>query len=67
MGPSPIPASHFHIRWSSTSSLDWQRFQTRRDAILLADQLVRPGETYTVEEHSSSCPFCEQYKMAATA
>jgi hypothetical protein len=67
MGPVPVSASHFHIRWSGKDSLDWQRFQTRQDAITLASELVRPGETYTVEEHSANCPFCQQYKLAATA
>jgi len=67
MGPAPIPATHFHIRWFGKDSLDWQRFQTRQDAITLANEVVRPGETYSVEEHSSDCPFCHQYMMAATA
>ena len=67
MGPVPVCAAHFHIRWSGKDSLDWQRFQTRQDAIAVASELVRPGETYTVEEQSSNCPFCQQYKMAATA
>jgi hypothetical protein len=67
MGPTPISASHFHIRWSTKDLLDWQRFRTRHEAIEFASELVLPGETYAVEEHSSACPICQQYNMAATA
>jgi hypothetical protein len=49
---------HYHIRWSS-GKLDWERFSTRVEAEANAKQLVRLGETYTVEEFSdTSCPRC---------
>jgi hypothetical protein len=67
LGPTTISAPRFHIRWSVKDLVDWQRFQTRQDAIRLASELARPGEICTVEEHSPDCPFCEQYKLAATA
>jgi hypothetical protein len=67
MAPSPISTPHYHIRWSTKSALDWQRFRTRAEAEERADELVRENETYTIEEQSSDCPFCEHYKMAATA
>jgi hypothetical protein len=46
---------HYHIRWSS-ASLYWQRFKTHAEANVRATQLMRPGETYTVEELDANCP-----------
>ena len=39
---------HYHIRWSD-SKLDWQRFDTREEAEQAARQMLRRGETFTVE------------------
>lgn len=39
---------HYHIRWSD-SKLDWERASTREEAEQAAKQLVRPGETFTLE------------------
>jgi hypothetical protein len=62
---SPSPAvrlatktSHYHIRWSGTAALDWDRFDTRVEAEASAEQLVRPRETYTIEEFDGTCPRC---------
>ena len=60
-------APHFHIHWSSTDALDWQRFSTCEEASQRAQELVRPDETFTIEEYSTDCPFCNQYKLSATA
>lgn len=49
---------HYHIRWSRKKELDWERFDTRLDAQISAAQLVRPDETYTIEEHDEGCARC---------
>ena len=46
---------HFHIKWSSMDSLDWQCFNSRLEANTLAAHLVQPGETFTIEECSDDC------------
>jgi hypothetical protein len=51
---------HYHIRWSD-SKLDWERYNTRAEAEAGVRQLMRVGETYTVEEFSDSgCPRCRE-------
>ena len=55
-GVSPS-GKHFHIRWSQLS-LDWERFDTREEAEERAEQLVRDGETYTVEAFDGACARC---------
>jgi hypothetical protein len=47
---------HYHIRWSS-ASLYWQRFKTHAEAVR-ATQLMRPGESYTIEELDADCSRC---------
>ena len=46
---------HYHIRWS-TVGLDWESFGSSAEAS--AKQLVRPSETYTIEEYGSECARC---------
>lgn len=49
---------HYHIRWSD-SKLDWERFSTPQEAERAAKQLVRPGETFTVEHvDDDTCVLC---------
>lgn len=49
---------HYHIRWSD-SKLDWERFSTRQEAERAAGQLVRPGETFTLEHvDDKTCTQC---------
>lgn len=49
---------HYHIRWSGTT-LDWERFGTREEAEQAARQLVRPGETFTLERvDDKTCMKC---------
>jgi hypothetical protein len=50
---------HYHIRWSGNVPLDWQRFSTPEEAKASARQLVRQGETYTIEEYDETCPRCQ--------
>jgi hypothetical protein len=51
--------THYHIRWSGKVSLDWERFSTPEEAKVSAKQLVRGGETYTIEEYDKACPRCQ--------
>jgi len=52
------PKTHFHIRWSRTASLDWERFATRAEATLRALELARHGEKFTIEESEAKCSRC---------
>lgn len=57
----PPQQSHYHIRWSQLT-LDWERFDTRENAEERATQLVRDGETYTVEAFDGACARCGAFK-----
>jgi hypothetical protein len=59
--------SHHHIHWSGKDSLDWESFGSRTDAETRAGQLMRPGETYTIEERDESCPLCRTRVKSTTA
>ena len=50
---------HYHIRWSG-DVLDFEPFDSRAEAEAGAKQMVRPGETYTIEEHGADCAKCRQ-------
>ena len=56
--------THYHIRWSGNVPLDWERFSTAAEAEASAKQLLRRGETYTVEEHDETCPRCRAARDA---
>jgi hypothetical protein len=47
----------YHIRWSNVA-LYWQRFSTHAEAEERATQLMRPDESYTIEELDADCPRC---------
>lgn len=49
---------HYHIRWSGKRELDWESFDSRAEAEAGARELVRLGETFTIEEHGEGCPRC---------
>lgn len=53
-----FPDTHYHIRWSSLSMLDWQAFTTRAEAETAAIELVRENETYSIETASAGCKRC---------
>jgi hypothetical protein len=55
---APRKTTHYHIRWSGAASLDWDRFDSREEAEANAAHLIRPGETYTIEELDGTCPRC---------
>jgi len=48
---------HYHIRWSD-SKLDWEAFRSQQEAETEAKQLVRAGESYTIEQFDGKCPRC---------
>jgi GAF domain-containing protein len=48
---------HYHIRWSN-SKLDWEAFRTTEEAQAQAEQLVRLGESYVIEQVDGDCPRC---------
>jgi hypothetical protein len=53
---------HYHIRWSGKTTLDWERFSTRKEAEASAKQLVQQDETFMIEEHDATCLRC-RYAM----
>jgi hypothetical protein len=57
--------THYHIRWSTTSLLDWQRFETRPEAQQAAKGLVGSGETCEIEEVDTSCARCSAGRTAS--
>jgi hypothetical protein len=54
---------HYHIRWSDTK-VDWQAFGSPAEADASAENLARPGETYTVEKFEGTCWRCAQFMEA---
>jgi hypothetical protein len=53
-----VTMTHYHIRWSGSAQLDWERFNTPGEAEESAKQLLRHGETYVIEEYDDTCPRC---------
>lgn len=53
---------HYHIRWSN-SKLDWQAFRSREEAGKSAKDLVRPQESYAIEEFGEDCARCDALKV----
>jgi hypothetical protein len=58
---------HYHIRWSGVARLDWEAFTTVADAEASARELLREGETFTVEERDAFCTRCLRAKTAKQA
>jgi hypothetical protein len=50
---------HFHIRWSE-SNVDWERFETRKEAEERAAQIALIGDTFTIEEFDYPCTRCAE-------
>ena len=48
---------HYHIRWAC-GKLDWEVFPTEDEARLAAKQLMRPNESYVIEQSDGTCPGC---------
>jgi len=55
---------HYHIRWSN-SKLDWEVFSTSDEAQAQAEQLVRVGESYVIEQVDGDCPRCSSLRNLA--
>jgi hypothetical protein len=51
---------HYHTQWTGKDSLDWESHASRAEAQARATQLVRLGETYTIEEQDETCPRCRR-------
>jgi len=47
--------------------LDYETFRTQEEAEASAEQLLRPNETYTIEERDGSCPRCRAALNLKTA
>ena len=52
---------HYHINWS-TSGFDWERFECYEAATKEASSMVRPDETFTIEQVDNDCIVCEKLK-----
>jgi|307.fasta_scaffold517837_1 hypothetical protein len=57
-------ATHYHIFWSN-ESLDWKPFPTKEEATILADQIKKPDEGFTVVERDGQCERCKIFKSAS--
>lgn len=65
----PIPAgnsegAHFHIKWSIKDRLDWECFETYRDAAIRAAELALPNQEFTIQMVLTSCPM-KGFKVAS--
>ena len=49
---------HYHIRWTRSGLLDWQRFREREEADANAKELALDGETYAIEKFDGTCARC---------
>jgi len=56
---------HYHIRWSSDSSLDWKSVPTKEEATKLAERIKKPNERYIVVERDGDCERCEVFNSKA--
>ena len=57
---------HYHIRWSD-GQLDWQAYATEHEATNGAEELARPGETFTIVKFDGNCPRCAGLRRATTS
>jgi hypothetical protein len=62
MNPKTLPSNtHFHIRWSAASTLDWEAFSSRGEAEETARRLAHPHESYRIEERRAACKRCATF------
>ena len=54
-------AIHYHIRWSN-SSLDWKPFATEDEATILAGQIKKRNESFTVVQRDDECERCKMLR-----
>lgn len=61
----PDSNGHYHIRWSSNSSLDWEPFATKDEAMEMAGRMKRRKESYVIVERDDECERCTAFKSEA--
>jgi hypothetical protein len=54
-------AIHYHILWSD-SSLDWKPCATKEEATILADEIKKRNESFTIVERDDECEQCKMFK-----
>jgi hypothetical protein len=54
-------AIHYHILWSD-SSVDWKPFPTKEEATIVAGQIKRPNESFTIVERDHECERCKIFR-----
>jgi hypothetical protein len=59
--------THFHIRWLPSHVLDWERFDTQKEAEARASELVLPGEKYEIEVAAQDCDPCRAIEPRGAA
>jgi hypothetical protein len=47
--------------------LDWEAFRTQEEAETSAKQLMRPHESYNIEQFDGDCPRCGEIRPGARA
>lgn len=57
--------THYHIRWSSDSSLDWKPFRTEQEAARVAERVKKPSEHYITVKRDDECERCKEFKLKA--
>ena len=51
---------HYHIYWSEENKLDWEAFDTNKEAIESALELARHGESFLIKaSYSATCAACK--------
>jgi hypothetical protein len=56
---------HYHICWSSDSSLDWKPFRTKHEATKVAEGIKKPNESYIIAKRDDECERCNEFKLKA--
>ena len=56
---------HYHIRWSGQAPLDWKPFRTKQEAIIVAETIKKPNESYVIAERDDQCERCNEFKLRA--
>jgi hypothetical protein len=55
---------HYHIRWQGGGgAVDWETWSTQAATKYSARQIVRPGETYVIEEFGEACMTCAAIRV----
>lgn len=56
---------HYHIRWSSGSSLDWKPFRALEEATRVAERIKKASESYIIVRRDDECERCREFKLKA--